>query len=159
LLKERVHDVDEASGDGTTPLHLACFGGQVDAFDVLVEHGASVAAKNEWGCDAAHWMGMTRCECKDDVWRLCNRLAQGGVTFVEQQKQGHTALHKAAQRKNRHVIEWMAGSKADGGAGLSVEERRLAARPDDGGHIPSDIWRSVDGDPAFGAWMRAEMQW
>jgi Ankyrin repeats (3 copies) len=159
LLKENLCQVDEASGDGTTPLHLACFGGQVETFDLLLERGADVARTNDWGCSVAHWMGMTRSESKENVRQLCNRIVQHGVSFVEQQKQGHTALHKAAQRKNRNVIEWMASPLDEGGAGLSEEDRRLAARPDVGGHTPGDIWRSVQGDVQFGEWMQKERLW
>ena len=37
----------------------------------------------------------------------------------------------------------------DGGAGLTAAELREASQPDNGGHTPADIWRSVGGDEAW----------
>ena len=159
LLCEAHHPVDEASGDGTTPLHLACFGGHAHAFELLVDHGADPHRRNDWGCTAAHWIAMTKSQSKDEVWSFCKELQRRGVSFADKQMQGHTALHKAAQRKNRLVVEWMAGSEADGGAGLPESELRAAGMPDAGGHTPSEIWLSVKGDKDFAEWMRRKMQW
>jgi len=53
----------------------------------------------------------------------------------------------------------MAKSFVDGGAGLSVDEKRRAGQADKGGHKPSDIWRSAGGDEAFAQRIRDEMNW
>jgi ankyrin repeat protein len=174
------HTVDERSGEGTTPLHLACYGGHPKAVKYLVEtHGANVHATNDWGCSCAHWAAMTISTSESDVRELCNYLRWGrGISFVERQHQGHTALHKAAQRKNRHVIQWLADpgrrsygesssaespSGTDGGgnagAGLSSIEKALAGAPDKGGHRPSDIWKHMGGSLDFANWMQKTQKW
>ncbi len=141
--------VDDASGDGTTALHMACYGGHVKVVACLINNGANVHKINEWECGCAHWVGMTHCESSNDVRDLCRLLQAKGVSFVISQKQGHSALHKAAQRKNKDVIEWMMESADEGGAGLSPTEMAQAGKPDVGGHRASEIWRSVGGDESF----------
>ena len=163
LIQEHGHVVDEVSGDGTTPFHLACFGGHLDAMKTFLEkHGCNATHANDFGCNAAHWLGMTKKGAESDtetVRSMCQLLQQHGVSFVERQKQGHSACHKAAQKQNRHVIEWLAQSREIGGAGLSDDEKRKAGEPDEGGHTPSDIWKSVGGDEQFAEWMKQEVGW
>ncbi len=155
------YTVDERSGEGTTPLHLACYGGHPRVVKLLVEEfGADASATNDWGCTCAHWAAMTLTESEADVKDLCGYLSETcGISFVEMQGQGHTALHKAAHRRNQHVIQWMANSKSDGGAGLDSAEKKQAGAPDHGGHKPSDIWRNMGGDASFAAWMKSCMGW
>lgn len=175
LLKETTTDgckVDEPSGDGTTPLHMACYGGQYEAAKYLIDEcGASPLQQNDWGCSCAHFVAMTIAAApgKDDsencsIRKLCNLLAHDhGVSFVSKQGQGHTALHKAAHRGNQAIIQWMADdnsqAETDGGAGLTEEEKIQAGAPDLGGHKPSDIWTSMGYDEMFGTWMRSTMGW
>jgi ankyrin repeat protein len=156
-----LHPVDERSGEGTTPLHLACYGGHPTAVKYLIEeHGANVHAKNDFGCSCAHWAAMTISKSESDVRELCSYLLkEQGLSFVETQGQGHTALHKAAQRCNRHVIQWMADPISKGGAGLSPSEIEQAGTPDQGGHRPSEIWKIMGGDDDFSAWMKTTMGW
>jgi len=157
-LVEKGQHVDEASGDGTTALHMACYGGHVKVVKYLRENGADIHTVNEWGCGCAHWVGMTKSESAEDVRELCQFLQNAGVSFFVAQKQGHSPLHKAAQRRNRHVIEWMMEEIDQGGAGLVPEHRKDAARPDAGGHRPSEIWRSVGGDEAFAETIKSKFE-
>ena len=156
--------VDERSGEGTTPLHLACYGGHLSTVQYLIEEeGADATALNDWGCSCAHWVAMTININEEEVRGLCNYLrhidpiskrTSCGPSFVAAQGQGHTSLHKAAQRLNEHVIRWLADDDTKhGGAGLSEEEKKLIGRPDAGGHRPSDIWIAMGGDSNFGSWM------
>ena len=161
LRSYKLHTVDERSGEGTTPLHLACYGGHPRAVKHLVEEfGANPLSKNDWGCTCAHWAAMTLSESEADVKDLCGYLSKTcGISFVETQGQGHTALHKAAHRRNGHVIRWMVGSTSNGGAGLDSTAKEQAGAPDRGGHKPSDIWRRMGGDVAFAEWMKSSMGW
>ena len=145
--------VDEASGDGTTPLHMACYGGHLEVIRLLMEKGADILATNEWGCGSSHWLGMTKCDSKEKVVQLANLLSEKGVSFVTTQKQGHSTLHKAAQRLNRHVIEWMLES-----SGLSKEERKKTSLPDQGNHRPSELWKGAGGDEEFAKQIRTEFE-
>jgi Ankyrin repeats (3 copies) len=157
--------VDTRSGDGTTPLHLACFGAHLQAVRYLVEQGADVHATNDWGCGAAHWVAMTTrangneeelssSQVTDEVVLVCQLLRNAGVSFATKQKQGHSPLHKACQKLNRRVVEWISKS-----ADLTLEERVHVGLPDDGGHKPSEIWRSMGGDKTVADWMQVEMGW
>ena len=156
LVEVQQMDLDGASGEGTTPLHMACYGGHLPAIHYFVEYAAKQSlpnpalAANEWACRASHWVAMTLNENAEQVWEICTYLQGCGVDFGARQHQGHSPLHKAAHRRNRHVLEWMVGGQCT----LTTEDLMAAAAPDEGGHTPSDIWQSVGGDPDFFQWMR-----
>ena len=153
LLEERgkmaKFDVDIPTGDGTTPLHLACFSAHLSTVRLLIErYGADVQRKNDWGCGVAHWIAMSANPKREEVVQVCQYLReQHNIYFHEQQKQGHSAVHKAAQKKNREVIEWCHES-------MSSVEKEEAGKVDDGGNKPSDIWSSAGGDDKFAKWMQ-----
>lgn len=148
--------VDIPSGDGTSPLQMACYGGHPSTVKHLVEkHHANIFALNEWECGSSHWAAMSiGREGSDKVIELCEYLKTSGVNFAARQKQGHTPLHKASQRKNRHVIEWLANP-----SNFSEEERKSMGLRDVGGNRPSDIWLNVGGENEFGLWMKDECGW
>jgi hypothetical protein len=164
LVEERRHDVNEVSGDGTTPLHLACFGAHPTVVKYLLTQGAHAHQTNDWQCSAAHWVAMSRCDDRTALWAVCHCLRHDhNVSFTARQGHGHTPLHKAAQKLNRHVIEWFLADEEDGGivdsastaatdyhrgAGLSPQQWQveLAQQRDQGGHLPSDLWHNAKGD-------------
>jgi ankyrin repeat protein len=156
LARHDAPPVDARSGDGTTPLHMACYGGHPTTVKHLIEtHHADVFAINEWECGIAHWAAMSLGEeGKEKVIDLCEFLKKNGVDFSMQQKQGHTPLHKAAARRNRHVIEWLAKPSS-----FSEEVRKSMGVKDVGGNRPSDIWLSVEGEQDFGLWMKDVCGW
>ncbi|GAX16523.1 hypothetical protein FisN_7Lh246 [Fistulifera solaris] len=161
LVEQCDYEINSMSGDGTTPFHLACFGAHLDVAQYLLRKGGAHVAhiSNDWKCSPAHWVTMTTNDSIDQVIRFCEFLkTEVGVSFVTIQKQGHSPLHKAAQRLNRAIIEWMLQSIEEGGAGLSESELRLASQPDHGGHSPWDIWRSVGGDEDFGLFMEKRLK-
>mmetsp|Transcript_1675 Transcript_1675/g.3559 ORF Transcript_1675/g.3559 Transcript_1675/m.3559 type:complete len:509 (+) Transcript_1675:154-1680(+) len=181
--------VEEPSGDGTTPFHLACFGLHLDTIQLLRDKGANPQQTNEWGCHAAHWVGMAKTTTTTTTTKqqqlgtrakssgktnpngdhgkidariqgICTFLQEDcGVDFCQHQKHGHSALHKAAQSQNYSVIRWMSESKENGGAGLSKQEKEQAGAGDSGGHKPSGILGSVGGDAAFVNWMKGSHGW
>mmetsp|Transcript_22088 Transcript_22088/g.63327 ORF Transcript_22088/g.63327 Transcript_22088/m.63327 type:complete len:506 (+) Transcript_22088:102-1619(+) len=152
LLKERGSsanaEVDVPTGDGTMPLHLACFSAHLSTVKLLIErYGADVNRKNDWGCGVAHWIAMSVNPKREDVVHICQYLrTEHNIFFHDRQKQGHSAVHKAAQKKNREVIEWCDSC-------MNSTEKEEAGRPDDGGNKPSDIWASAGGDDKFAEWM------
>eukprot|EP00978_Attheya_sp_CCMP212_P003311 scaffold6828_cov53-Attheya_sp.AAC.1 len=173
--------VNAKSGDGTTPLHMACYGGHLSTVQLLMEqYGADGNAVNDWDCGVAHFCALSLKRDNDTphiIRELCHYLKwKQGVSFHVPQKQGHSSLHKAAQRHNRHMITWLSQTKEEGGAGLTDQERLDAGQPDHGGNRPSDIWTSVSEssltanttgttDPTskenieFGEWMRTTCGW
>lgn len=154
---------DVPTGDGTTPLHLACYSAHLSTVQLLIErYGADPALSNEWHCTPAHWVAMSPNLSRNDVLAVCEYLkTKFDVPFHSRQKQGHTPAHKAAQKKNQTVLEWLAGGRTEGGktAGLTAEEKADAGLPDSCGNRPSDVWDSVGGDADFGAWMRDTCGW
>ncbi len=155
--KNNAPSVDVVSGDGTTPLMMACYGGHVSTVKHLIQtHHADPLAMNEWNCGTAHFAAMSLGkEGTDAVIELCKYLKHDcKVDFTWRQKQGHTPLHKAAQRKNRHVIEWLANETK-----LSTQDMEAMGEPDDGRNTPSSIYLSVGGDKDFADWMKNTCGW
>lgn len=155
LLEERSRvarfDVDIATGDGTTPLHLACFSGHFSTIKLLIErYGADIQRKNDWGCGVAHWIAMSVNPAQEEVVvQICQYLrTEHNICFAERQAQGHSAVHKAAQKKNRGIIEWCHKC-------MNSVEKEEAGKSDDGGNKPSDIWTSAGGDAEFAEWMQS----
>jgi len=141
-------DVDVTSGDGTTPLHLACFGGHLSACKFLVGKGADATRTNAWGCDATHWACMSTRDPEETV-QLCQWLRRDlGCTFHRPQREGHTPAHKAAQRDNRMVLEWLLGP----GCTLTEEEFRTCLHVDHGGRTPSAIAQAM-GHASLSHWL------
>jgi ankyrin repeat protein len=153
LVEDRDHSVDIRSGDGSTPLHLACFGAYPQAVRYLIDKGADIHAINDWSCSAAHWTAMSQSQDADAMVAICQLLHKAGVSFVVAQKQGHSPLHKAAQKQNQIVAKWLSKSIECGGPGLTPAERSKASKPDNGGHRPSDIWLSAGGESSFASWI------
>jgi len=153
LLDGSFVDIDEKSGDGTTPLHMACYGGKLESIKFLVNNGANAKTSNAWGCNVSHWIAMSINSEHDEVIKACNYLYHDcKVSFDTIQRQGHSCLHKAAQRKNIEIIRWMSNT-------LKMEEKIAIGQYDDGGNRPSDILESVGGDPETITWMRDAHCW
>ena len=225
-------DVDVTSGDGTTPLHLACYGGHLSTIkNLILVHGANIYKMNDWGCGVDHWLAMSisknpdylieaccwiqsmenfvihsnsnndndntvnvsqlssSCSGPDKSRQIEHIYKQRRRFFCNVQKQGHTALHKAAKSKNRHVIQWLASCRRDKlsndwkcncnnnlprtkdmdkyvsyhvsgkGAGFTKEEKTEIGGVDAGGNQPSDIWLQVGGDKEFSDWMKRDCNW
>eukprot|EP00957_Ditylum_brightwellii_P028715 2168494-Ditylum_brightwellii.AAC.1 len=154
-------EVDIPSNDGTTPLHLACYGGHYNTVVLLIEtYHADPTKVNDWGCSAAHWAAMSVCHDPSSV-QICHYLKHTHyVPFTSTQKQNHTPLHKAAQRLNSFVIGWFYRSKEDGGAGLTTEEFEYIGQVKDyaGGNVASDIWIKMGGSEEFGLKMKRVFQ-
>lgn len=144
-------NVNAVSGDGTTPLHLACFGGHYDMVVALHEQGAAVHATNAYQCTAAHWVSMSKSTDHAQFIQLCTWLAKQGVDFGAIQSQGHSAVHKAAQHGNTTLLKWMATHYFQ-----TPDVKRAAAAPDIGGHTPWEILRNVGGDAATVEWLFRE---
>lgn len=163
LVEVEGFDINEHSGDGTTPLHMACYGGHLNVVMYLVSSSRDQAVStgslqtennitsvsNSWGCSSAHWVAMTLSQDVHAVSQLCSYLqVDCGVDFSARQHQGHSPLHKAAQKRNEHILRWMSKH-------LSPDLLTKAAAPDNGGHTPSDIWRDVGGSEVVANWMES----
>ena len=162
-------EVDVTSGDGTTPLHLACYGGHFKVIQYLIEHAkADIYRENDWGCGIGHWIAMSIQPDHDKLKQILEYVKKlvGGRSFEvfgRQQKQGHSSIHKAAQKLNQRVVEWLVSEFITNAMNLEVEtrvtywtdkQRCEAGARDKGGNKPSDIWLQMGGSETFSTWMK-----
>lgn len=163
LLDSSLSQVDVESGDGTTPLHLACYGGHLETIRYLMEErNADMYKTNEWDCGIGHWIAMSIQQDDKAIISILNyvkTLVRGDlfVIFGRAQKQGHTSVHKAAQKFNQTFIQWLAMEVKD--SHWTKEQIDKAGRRDDGGHKPSDIWLHMGGSEEFHIWMKDQCGW
>lgn len=162
LIQEKSVGIDIASGDGTTPLHLACFGGHLATVRHLIEvHGASVFIVNDWGCGIGHWVAMTIQKDEEEIISILNYLRESHSQssfdiFGLVQKQGHSSLHKAAQKLNKTALQWLIQEAKQN---WTEDQRSKAGSKDIGGNTPASIWRKMGGDEEFGEWLEVEYSW
>lgn len=50
---------DVTAAEGTTPLHWACWGAHLATCRLLFERGADHRSVNAYGCNVAHWCGLS----------------------------------------------------------------------------------------------------
>eukprot|EP00937_MAST-01D_sp_MAST-1D-sp2_P007139 g7139.t1 len=111
LLRECGAAVDEETDDGTTAFHWAAYQGQVGAMRWLLARGANARHVNRYGCNAALWAAQGGA-----ALATCSAVADAGTDFGALNTNGHGALHKAAQRGNAEVCEWLLGARVGLGA-------------------------------------------
>lgn len=159
LISKQVVDVDAASGDGTTPLHLAMYGGNLESIQCLIEHKADIMKRNDWDCGIGHWIAIsiqTESEKLRGILEYVKKIAPCTFEiFGTAQKQGHTSVHKAAQKLNKTFIQWIAEESKS----WSSQQRHRVGAPDTGENTPSDIWLKMGGDEVFACWMKDHLKW
>ena len=163
-----------------------CYGGHFSTIQHLVErYNADIYCRNEWNCGIGHFVAMTLQSDVNQIKDILNFIkdcirqrhedSMDGVSttttgatttsdinrstsviFGSIQKQGHTALHKAAQKLNGHVIEWIMNEAVNE---WSEDEIAIAGSLDPGGKRPSDIWEIFGGDESFAIRMRNQCGW
>jgi ankyrin repeat protein len=95
-------DFDCETFDGSTPLHLAAYAGEIPTIMWLVKHGCNPNFKNNYGCNALFFscIGAQYLSSKY-LYDICN------VDAFAIQKQGHSALHKAAYTGSKDICTWL----------------------------------------------------
>lgn len=157
-------NADVTSGDGTTPLHLACYGGHLGVIRYLIEEkNADLYKTNDWECGVGHWIAMSIQPNQEELEKIFNYVKgligeKSFEVFGRTQKQGHSSVHKAAQKLNRKVIEWLA-QESKTCHHWTAEQRAAAGAEDAGGNKPSTIWRRMKGSESFSIWMKEECGW
>jgi len=98
------------SSDGFTPLHLACFFGQIEAAQTLLQQGADANAVSPNRIAVIHSAAASRSAA------LVKLVLQAGANPNLQQQGGYTALHEAAM----HNSVERAQALLDAGADLTI---------------------------------------
>ena len=110
LLKTDRELAKARSGDGFTPLHLACFFGEIEAAQTLIRQGADANAGSPARIAVIHSAAASR---NAAVVKL---VLQAGANPNAQQQGGYTALHEAAM----HNSVERAQALLDAGADLAI---------------------------------------
>jgi hypothetical protein len=101
LLEEEGVRADARTADGTSLLHLACFGGHESTAKLLLSRGAVLLARNSFDCDVGHFAAM------GGSVRIVKWVLERGVPLDRQQCSGHTALHKVRRVTHTRVsLSW-----------------------------------------------------
>lgn len=143
LVCEKNVDVNIVTEDGTTSLHFACYTGQYNMVKWLIEEGkCDVHSLNSFGCNASQW-----CAINGSV-KIMKYLHDMGLDCGIINKNGHSALHKAAIKGNIEICQWLVGT-GEGEGNLSF--RHMA--PDQDGFTPL-LFAHANGHLALADWLR-----
>jgi ankyrin repeat protein len=116
-------EIEDKSGDGYTPLHLAAYFGRLEVARLLLERGAdpNVVASNDSRVTPLHSAVSAR---RRDVAGL---LLAHGASANAVQKGGWTPLHSAAHNGDEAIVDLLLLRGAD------------PSRPADDGRTPPDM--------------------
>lgn len=127
LVEECGADVNVTTGDGTTPFHYAVWQGHLALCKWFVYQAAcDWASLNDFGCNAIQWAAQT-----DDL-DMCRWLAALGLDVAVVNNNGHSAVHKAANKGQARVCEWLLNEESLGLVHL---------QPDQDGNTPAVMAR------------------
>ncbi len=99
--------VNHRSADGFTPLHLACFFGQLEAVPVLLKRGADVNANSPANIAVIHSAAASRNA------EILKQVLQAGADPNVKQQRGYTALHEAAMHNSLERAQALLDAGAD----------------------------------------------
>lgn len=135
-------DINATTQDGTTAFCWASWQGHLDVMRFLRDAGCDIHVENSFGCNAVLWTAQGDATIESLSW-----LLQAGMDFYTVNANGHTALHKAAQRGSMTACEWIVNTlMRDDPRGL------VFIAPDAEGHCPSDLC-SMDGHKELAEWL------
>jgi uncharacterized protein len=111
--------VKARSSDGFTPLHLACFFGQLETADTLVRHGADTNATSPSRIAVIHSAAASRNAA------LLKLVLSAGANPNSKQQRGYTALHEAAMHNSVERAQILLDAGAD--PAVTSDEGQTAA--------------------------------
>lgn len=131
--------VDRPTRDGTTALHWAIWQGHLEAAAWLVDcAGADLHHRNGFGCNAVQWAAQ-----RGDA-AACDWLRSRGLDLRLLNRNGHSALHKAAVAGAEQCARWLVEE-----AGLGIAQ----LGPDGDGNTPHEMAR-LEGHDGLAEWLR-----
>jgi ankyrin repeat protein len=109
LIGENPELVKACSGDGWTPLHLACFFGQPGVVEALIERGANILARSSNPMQNTPLHAAAAGRSKETV----RTLLEHGADVNARQEGGWTALHAASQNGDVEMVRLLIAGGAD----------------------------------------------
>jgi len=136
-------DINATTQDGTTAFCWASWQCHLHIMRFLRDAGCDIHAENSFGCNAVLWTAQGDATVETLSW-----LRQAGMNFYTVNANGHTALHKAAQRGSITACKWIVDT-------FMRDDPRVLIfiGPDAEGHCPSDLC-SMDGHKELAEWMQ-----
>ncbi|KAJ1346400.1 hypothetical protein KIN20_001175 [Parelaphostrongylus tenuis] len=106
---------------GDTPLHLACYGGRLDAAKALITACGShlMVSENVFSETPLH----AACTGGKSIELIAYLMKQPGVDPNYQGRDGHTALHSACYHGHLHIVQYLMENGADQSLAARTNER------------------------------------
>jgi len=123
-------NINATTSEGTTAFCWASWQGHLDIMKFLHDNGCNIHSTNSFGCNAVLWSSQGAGSREIMSW-----LFEVGLDFTLINSNGHSALHKAAQRGSKDIVHWLANA-------ILFNESSVAwdmLKPDEEGHCPSDL--------------------
>ncbi len=99
----------------------------------LHKSGCDIHTPNSFGCNAVLWSAQGTDTSETLAW-----LMEHGADFGLLNSNGHSALHKAAQRGSAGVVKWLVNTFLAGSRDHGIDWT-VFIRPDTEGNCPSDL--------------------
>jgi len=142
LVEECDVKINATTHDGTTAFCWSCWQGHLDIMVYLYSKGANVAAVNVFGCNAALWCAQSESDNLEPIKWLYS--IGGEISLIN--FNGHSFLHKSAQRGKINFCKWICKS---GGAGVDL---LVFVSPDAEQCCPSDL-AGMEGHIQLADWL------
>ena len=91
----------------SAPLHLAVYGKNYMAVDILLKHGADVGL-----LDSSENLGLHEC-VTDGLLGVSRLLIDSGCDVNSRNKDGQTPLYLAVKNKHKYIVKYLLENKAD----------------------------------------------
>ena len=132
--------IDAMTKDGTTAFCWACWQGHLPVMKYLHESGCNVHVTNNFGCNAVQWAAQGEVDIEGMSF-----LSSVNCDFFLVNSNGHGVVHKAAQRGNAVLCEWLFSE-----GNFLFDVRHVG--PDTEQLCPSDL-AGIEGYGDLAAWL------